>query len=57
MSESVVIGYKSKFAAEEVRLQLLKIQREYLIDLGDAVVAIKSGAGTRGKELPSPREV
>ena len=32
MSELGVIGYKSKFASEDVRLQLLKMQREYLID-------------------------
>jgi uncharacterized membrane protein len=45
MSELVVIGYKSKFAAEEVRLQLLKMQRTYLIDLEDAVVAVKERNG------------
>ena len=45
MSELVVIGYKSKFAAEEVRLQLLKMQREYLIDLEDAVVVVKERDG------------
>jgi len=45
MSELVVIGYKNKFAAEEVRLQLLKMQREYLIDLEDAVVAVKECDG------------
>jgi uncharacterized membrane protein len=45
VSELVVIGYKGKFAAEEVRLQLLKMQREYLIDLEDAVVAVKKHNG------------
>lgn len=45
MSELVVIGYKSRFAAEEVRLQLLKMQREYLIDLEDAVVVVKERDG------------
>ena len=45
MSELVVIGYKGKFAAEEVRLQLLKMQREYLIDLEDAVVVVKERDG------------
>ena len=45
MSELVVIGYKSKFAAEEVRLQLLKMQREDLRDLDDAVVVVKEPSG------------
>jgi uncharacterized membrane protein len=45
VSELVVIGYKSKFAAEEVRLQLLKMQRDYLIDVEDAIVAVKESTG------------
>jgi uncharacterized membrane protein len=45
VSELVVIGYKGKFTAEEVRLQLRKMQREYFIDLEDAVVAVKERDG------------
>jgi uncharacterized membrane protein len=45
MSSLVVIGYDDKFTAEEVRIKLVKMQREYLIDLEDAVVAIKDEAG------------
>ena len=45
MSTLVVIGYDSAFAAEEVRLKLMKLQREYLIDLEDAVVAVKDPKG------------
>jgi uncharacterized membrane protein len=45
VSELVVIGYRRKFAAEEVRLQLLKMQREYLIDVEDAIVAVKEPNG------------
>jgi uncharacterized membrane protein len=41
MSELIVIGYDDAYKAEEVRLSLLRLQREYLIDLEDAVVAIK----------------
>ncbi|SMF95642.1 Uncharacterized membrane protein [Methylomagnum ishizawai] len=41
MSELIVIGYDNLFQAEEVRLKLLKMQRDYLIDLEDAVVAVK----------------
>jgi uncharacterized membrane protein len=45
MSQLVVIGYDDIHKAEEVRLMLLKLQREYLIDLDDAVVAIKKPDG------------
>ncbi len=41
MSNLVVIAYGDQFKAEEVRLMLWKMQKEYLIDLEDAVVAIK----------------
>jgi uncharacterized membrane protein len=46
MPTLVVIGYESEIKAEEVRLALLKLQREYLIDLGDAVVAVRGDDGT-----------
>ena len=42
----VVIGYESEIKAEEVRLALLKLQREYLIDMGDAVVAVREADGS-----------
>ncbi len=45
MSDLIVIGYENPFQAEEVRLKLLKMQREYLIDLEDAVVAVKQADG------------
>jgi uncharacterized membrane protein len=45
MSELIVIGYDNVFEAEEVRLKLLKMQRDYLIDLEDAVVAVKQADG------------
>lgn len=41
MSTLVVIGYDDQFKADEVRLALLKMQKDYLIDLEDAVVAVK----------------
>ena len=40
-----VIGYDDPFKAEEVRLKLLKMQKEYLIDMEDAVVAVKDQQG------------
>jgi uncharacterized membrane protein len=45
MSDLVVIGYDNEFRADEVRLQLLTMQKEYLIDLEDAVVAVKDADG------------
>ncbi len=45
MSDLVVIGFDDEFKADEVRLELLKMQKEYLIDLEDAVVAVKRQDG------------
>jgi uncharacterized membrane protein len=45
MSTLVVVGYDDQFKAEEVRLKLRKMQKDYLIDLADAVVAVKDQAG------------
>lgn len=45
MSTLVVIGYDDQFKAEEVRLKLKKMQKDYLIDLEDAVVAVKDEKG------------
>lgn len=45
MSTFLAIEYDSQHKAEEVRLTLLKLQKEYLIDLEDAVVAVKNDKG------------
>jgi uncharacterized membrane protein len=45
MSTLVAIGYDDPYKAEEVRLKLRKMQKDYLIDLGDAVVAVKDENG------------
>ena len=45
MSELIVIGYDNPFEAEEVRIKLIKMQQDYLIDLEDAVVAAKNADG------------
>lgn len=45
MSTLVVVGYDDQFKAEEIRLALKKMQQEYLIDLEDAVVAVKDQEG------------
>jgi uncharacterized membrane protein len=45
MSDLVVIVYPSEEKAEEVRKRLFELQKEYLIQLGDAVIAAKSADG------------
>jgi len=45
-SSLVVIEYDDQYKAEEMRLKLRKMQKEYLLDLDDAVVAVKD---TKGK--------
>ena len=45
MSTLVVVGYDDPYKAEEVRLKLRKLQSEYLLDLEDAVVAVKDAQG------------
>ncbi|MET2829830.1 DUF1269 domain-containing protein [Mesorhizobium shangrilense] len=46
MSDLVVIVYPTEAKAEEVRQLLLALQKEYIIKLGDAVIATKTEAGT-----------
>ena len=45
MADLVVIEYDHEYKAQEVRLTLLKLQQEYLIDMADAVVAVKDADG------------
>jgi len=45
MSDLVAIVYPSEAKAEEVRQRLLKLQKEYLITVNDAVIAVKTDAG------------
>jgi uncharacterized membrane protein len=45
MSELVVIGFSTEAKADEVRQKLLSMQKEYLIELGDAVIAVKDDKG------------
>src|SRR5262249_37324485 len=44
-SSLVVIEYDDQYKAEEMRLRLRKMQREYLLDLARAVVAVKDNKG------------
>ena len=45
MSDLLVIAFQTEAKAEEVRQKLLYMQREYLIELGDAVIAVKQPNG------------
>jgi uncharacterized membrane protein len=45
MSDLVVIAFPTEAKAEEVRQKLLAMQKEYLLELGDAVVAVKDAKG------------
>lgn len=45
MSDLVAIAFDDELKAEEVRLALLKMQQEYLVDLEDAVVVVRDKEG------------
>jgi uncharacterized membrane protein len=45
MSDLVAIAYDSEYQAEEVRLTLVKLQKEHLIELEDAAVVVKKENG------------
>ena len=45
MSDLVFIAFPTEERAEEVRKKVLALQREYLIELGDAVVVVKDAEG------------
>ena len=45
MNDLLVIAFPSEEKAEEVRQKLFTMQKEYLIELGDAVVAVKTPDG------------
>ncbi|HEY8564947.1 MAG TPA: DUF1269 domain-containing protein [Beijerinckiaceae bacterium] len=45
MADLIVVAYDDPHKAHEIRLKLVKLQSEYLIDLEDAVVATKDQQG------------
>jgi uncharacterized membrane protein len=45
MSDLVVVAFPTEAKAEEVRQKLLAMQKEYLLELSDAVVAVKDDQG------------
>ncbi len=46
MADLVVIAFPTEEKAEEVRTKLLELQKEYLIELGDACIAVKKPDGS-----------
>ncbi|OKO73877.1 MULTISPECIES: DUF1269 domain-containing protein [Bradyrhizobium] len=51
MSDLVAIVYPSEAKAEEVRQKILNLQREYLITINDAVIAVKTGDSVKLNQL------
>lgn len=45
MSELIVLGFEGKYKADEVLLDLLKLEQEHLIDLEDALIVTKNAEG------------
>jgi uncharacterized membrane protein len=45
MSDLIVIGFTSEFKADEVLLDLRKLEREHLIDLEDAAIVVRNKDG------------
>lgn len=45
MADLLVISFPNEQAAEQLRAKLFGMQREYLIEMGDAVVAVKQPDG------------
>jgi len=46
MADLLVLEFDTEAKAEEMRTKLLRMQQEYLIELGDAVVAVKQPDGS-----------
>ena len=45
MSDLLAIAYDDEYKAEEVRMTLIKLQKEHLIELEDAAVIVKNAEG------------
>ncbi len=46
MPDLVIVAYDSEATAEAARKKLIELQKEYLIELGDAVVAVRQQDGS-----------
>ena len=45
MSSLIAVGFKDEFVADEVILELRKLQREHLVDLEDAAIVVRNKEG------------
>ena len=45
MADLIIVSYESEAIAEAARKKLIELQKEYLIELGDAVVAVRQADG------------
>ena len=45
MSDLIAIGFKDEFKADEVLLDLRRLERDYLIDLEDAAIVVRNKDG------------
>jgi uncharacterized membrane protein len=45
MADLIIVAYDTEATAEAARTKLLELQKEYLIELGDAVVAVRQSDG------------
>jgi uncharacterized membrane protein len=45
MADLIIIAYESEEKAESARQKLLELQKEYLIELGDAAIAVRQPNG------------
>ena len=45
MADLIAVVFPSEEKAEEVRNKVLELQKEYLIDIGDAAIAVKTASG------------
>lgn len=49
MSDLIGIGFPDEFKADEVLIELRKVEREHMLDLEDAAIAIRNKDGIKGK--------
>jgi uncharacterized membrane protein len=58
MSDLIAIVYPNEPEAEKMRQKILGLQKEYLIELGDAAIAVKSPQGhVKLNQLISPTKI
>ena len=58
MSDLIAIVYPTEAKAEQMRQKFLSLQKEYLVDLEDAVIAVKTQQGhVKLNQLISPTRI